>query len=463
MKKENYTKDLLMQGSARILGGGITFVALFIFTYIFSEEELGQYNLIFSSISIITSLITLWLTQSILKFYSDSKEELGNVIIISIILSCLACMIYYSMKIILRNDIFLSEMLYVVLLILYNVFDVVFRKERKLKSYVFLELSMAISKIFPMILIDKYFKLSYNSIFISQIIVVMIYFVILIIINRKILFECEFKIDKSKLMAYWKYGFPLIGLALSNWFLTTSDRYIINYFCDVQKVGIYSTDYSLANSIYMMFALIIINAFHPILMKKWKISKEETIALLSKILDLYFLFMIPILFYGCLKSKVLLSLFKGENYANHFGIFNWTAIGIFVYGLSLIYHKYYEFTEKTKMILYINIFVSMLNIILNILMIPKFGFEISAFTTFLAYVMYILIVRLKTFNNFKIKFKFKNLFIITSASLIFYLVDLIFVKNTNIMGFFIEGIVYVIYMLIVYYVTDILKNMKVEE
>ena len=44
--KNKYAKDVGMQAIARIGGGLISFISVFILTYLFDESQIGQYNLI---------------------------------------------------------------------------------------------------------------------------------------------------------------------------------------------------------------------------------------------------------------------------------------------------------------------------------------------------------------------------------------------------------------------------------
>lgn len=460
METRNYNIDILAQGVARIVGGFLSFFSIFILTYLFNESELGEYNLILSTVNIVASLGTLWLSQSILRFYEE-KRDLGPILILTTVSTVICVLAYGILNIFLKQTKSPWVFAYIVILVLYNIFDAAFRRARKLRNYVLMELFLAISRVFPMVVFGIITK-DYNSIFSSQCIVIFAFFVFIFIKNGDSLRQISFKVNINMLKKYLKFGVPLMGLSVSNWFLTTSDRFVIKYFGDNAQVGIYSTNYSLANSIYMMFALIVINAFHPIIMKQWEYDKQKTLKLVSHTIDMYFILMIPLTFYGCLKSNVLLTLFEGDLYASHNWIFNWTAIGIFFYGLSLLYHKYYELIEKTNMILVINFIAAVANLALNFILIPILGFDIASFTTFISYIIYIIIVRSCTYKCFKLSINYRKLFVGIISAMVFYIVDRIFVKNDSIFMFFVEGCIYVFYTLFVYHLTKVLNIKEVK-
>lgn len=454
METRNYSVDIIMQAIARIFGGLISFVAIFMLTYLFSESDLGEYNLILSTVNIIASLGTLWLSQSVLRFYEE-RTDLGAIIILTIVSAAISVFAYGIFNMFAQQVTSFWAFAYILILVLYNVFDAVFRRTRHLKKYVAMELLLAISRVFPMVVIAKTTK-DYNSIFASQCLVLLIFFIVLIFGNITSLKNASYKVNNKMLSQYLRFGIPLMGLAVSNWFLTTSDRYIIKLFGNNTEVGIYSTNYSLANSIYMMFSLVVVNAFHPIIMKEWSKDKENTLHLVSSAIDLYLMMMVPLTFYGCLKADLLLSLFKGDLYASHPWIFRWTALGIFFYGLSLLFHKYYELTKKTNIILIINIIAAVSNIIMNFLMIPKMGFGVASFTTFVSYIIYIVIVILLTYKNFRLHINFKKAVIVFGATGLFFVFDYLLVKNNTIISFFIEGIIYVLYTAVIYQIFKII-------
>ena len=460
METKNYRIDVIMQAIARVVGGFLSFFAIFILTYLFSESELGEYNLVLSTVNIIASLGTLWLSQSVLRFYEE-KENLGAVILLVGVSALISIVAYAIFNFFAHQTNSLWAFAYILMLVLYNVFDAVFRRARRLKNYVFMELLLAVARVFPMIVLGLITK-DYNSIFASQCLIMLLFFVILIFRNLKQLKGAKYKVTSGMLKQYLRFGIPLMGLAVSNWLLTTSDRYIIKFFGDNAEVGIYSTNYSLANSIYMMFSLIVVNAFHPIIMKEWDKSQERTLKLVSNTIDLYLLLMVPLTFYGCLKSDLLLSLFKGDMYASHSDIFSWTALGIFFYGLSLLYHKYYELTEHTHMILLINIIAAVSNIVMNFVLIPKFGFGVAAFTTFLSYIIYIIVVRCLTFKKFKLSVNIRQAIIVFGTAIVFGIADHFLMNRNSILSFFVEGAIYVLYTALIYQLFKLIdfRNLK---
>ena len=300
MENKGYSKDIIMQGIARISGGLLSFFAVFILTYLFDEDTLGKYNLVLTTINVITSICTLWLSQSILRYYQE-KKQIGTLLVLTTVCVFISLVFFESYILITSTSRSVWAYFYVVTLVLYNIFDAIFRKGRRLAYYVGLELLLSIGRLFPMVVLARITH-DFNTIFLSQFITVGIFLLGMILREKETLLHTEYKVRKDDLQKYLRFGLPLVGLSISNWFLTSSDRYVIKFLGNDAQVGIYSTNYSLGNSIYMMFSLILVNAMHPIIMNLWEKNHQESINVVSNTIDLYLIFMSPLVFYGCLKS-----------------------------------------------------------------------------------------------------------------------------------------------------------------
>ena len=265
-----YRKDVAIQALVRIIGGGFSFLSIFVLTYIFSEAEIGAYNIILSNISIVVSLFTLWLSQGILRYYHDEADN-GFIFWTTIVLGFLCIVVLKLISTCFNQTMTIHIYIYVFFLVFYSIYDSLYRIQRDLSKYASLELLFAVGKVFPLVIIIQWIT-QIDSIFISQYLMIGIY--LLFMVSRKTVFRSFFSSYTRKILQkYFIYGLPLMGMAISNWLLTLSDRYIIMFFDSDISVGIYSINYSLANNIYMMFALILVNAFYPIIIKLWDQEK----------------------------------------------------------------------------------------------------------------------------------------------------------------------------------------------
>jgi O-antigen/teichoic acid export membrane protein len=185
------------------------------------------------------------------------------------------------------------------------------------------------------------------------------------------------------------YGLPLVGLSVASYILVAADRYMIKYLLNVNAVGVYSANYNLASGIIKFPMAILLLASYPIIMATFEKDGERATSLfLNKIISLYFVFLMPLIFGMVVLSKNIVNILLGRGFQLGYIIIPWISVGFFCFGLTQYFYKPFEFKEKTKILSFLVIFVSILNIILNFLFISKFGIIGAAYATLISYFVY---------------------------------------------------------------------------
>ena len=101
--------------------------------------------------------------------------------------------------------------------------------------------------------------------------------------------------------------------------------------------------------------------------------------------------MIPCVFGILAIGNKIIYCLCGSAYWNSSNVFIITCVSYTLYGLLQYTNKAWELTAKTKIILNLNIVAAILNIVLNILLIPQYGYVIAAYTTMFSFLIYIIL------------------------------------------------------------------------
>ncbi len=180
------------------------------------------------------------------------------------------------------------------------------------------------------------------------------------------------------------FGLPLIFHALSGNILSYADRFFVEGFLNKSQLGVYTFAYSLGSSIFFFYGSVA-TYFEP-LVYRFSADKEryQTILkfYLSFVLMCASLFSILILT-GC---KYFAFHFISESYISGFKIL---PIILGSHLLIPFYHLgNYELTilNKTSFIALSTICSAILNLLFNIVLIPKWGITGAAWSTFFSYV-----------------------------------------------------------------------------
>ena len=196
------------------------------------------------------------------------------------------------------------------------------------------------------------------------------------------------KVEKKKWdFAHVRYalhiGVPLIPHTLSYFVLASLDRLIINQLKDATQTGMYALAYNIG-SIVMIFVSALNSAWVPLLFKN---LNKKSYATIERISNLY---TIAVIFFALgltLFSEEALFIMASAEYHEAFHIIPLIVLSslfIFLYQLCVNY----TFYVKKNIWVSINTLISGgVNILLNYLYIPKYGYTAAAWTTLVSYIL----------------------------------------------------------------------------
>jgi len=114
---------------------------------------------------------------------------------------------------------------------------------------------------------------------------------------------------------------------------------------------------------------------------------------------------LPALFGLSLLSKMLSALFLDEAYFENGFVIIWVAAGMFFFGLAEYSNKAWELNQKTTPLFFNSLISSLVNIAINLLLVPVYGYRVAAVSTALSYFLYLLLSLIRGRKILKIQFK----------------------------------------------------------
>ncbi len=189
----------------------------------------------------------------------------------------------------------------------------------------------------------------------------------------------------KSLTKYWKEGvkfnIPLIPHYLSSILLDSSDKVMIQKFAGEFYVGLYSLAYSFANLSKIIFTAIN-NSYTPwaydaIRQKNYSDLKKKT----NTIIFISIMFCIALM----LMAPEGILILGGQKYMQALNLVPVLVAGTFLSSFYFVFSNVAFVYKKTKMVFPITITGALLNISLNFIFIPLFGYEAAAYTTFIGY------------------------------------------------------------------------------
>lgn len=433
-------KSALSYTMATLLSKGLAIITVPIFARIMTTDQIGTVNLFNSWYSLIGAFATLSLTSGgylvALNEFVDNREEYQSSILSLTSLIALFLMFLYSIS---PNFWFeltgLSQPLLILML-----FGFLFspatdfwlarqRFEYKYKKPVAIIMTSSIIASILSIIVVLYLDKSGSSmvadgrLFANYIILfgvaAIIWFYTLI--KGKTFFEKK----------YWKFSLtlsiPLIGYSIAAQILSVSDRVMIGKMVNNSAVGIYSTLYSVS-SISLLVWQAIHASYVPFLFNS--IGKENT-TLKKSTNSLVIIYAFVALGLTYFAPEIVRILATPEYYEAIY-IMPAIAAGIFLTCFTNLYSDIPLYYKKTKYVMYPAIIVAILNVILNYICIPIFGYMVAAYTTLISYIMWAILQaywckKVCNLNNIEANTLFdnKSLFVIAFTTIMLCLIGIL--------------------------------------
>ncbi|MBT9147866.1 MAG: hypothetical protein DDT32_01632 [Syntrophomonadaceae bacterium] len=208
---------------------------------------------------------------------------------------------------------------------------------------------------------------------------------------------------------YLAFGLPLVPAALSHQVVTSSDRYVIGMFLGTVFVGYYSPGYVLG-SIIVMFMAPLIFMLPAVLSKYYDENNIDAVKTVLRYSLKYFLVLaIPATFGLSLLSKPLLTILSTPEIASQgYLITPFIAVSFLLFGAYAVISHILILKKKTKFAGIIWIMAAILNLGLNLILIPYMGILGAAITTLIAFTFAFILTTHYSFKylTFDIEFGF---------------------------------------------------------
>lgn len=193
----------------------------------------------------------------------------------------------------------------------------------------------------------------------------------------------SFIIDRSWLSTLWKYSSVAVIGGISFTLYTSIDRIMINYYMDVEGVGVYGVYYYASFTVLILISGIFTTVFFPTSSKTH--NKRALYGKLNRIVPYLLILGMPAALIG---EYIILRLF-GEGYPIQLPLMLVFAVAAILVTWYEIYAWFFnsEGIEGSKLTVSGTLIIAIANIILNLILIPRFGLYGAIGATALAFAL----------------------------------------------------------------------------
>lgn len=397
-------KDSAWYVVAQVFYAFMGFLSVPLFTRLFNPSQYGVYSLVATSAGLATSFLSIWMSSSVLRYYPEyEKKEEADVFYSTVfrytphfLVLLLAVAVPVSALLLPLGKYRLVVCLgigIVAFMVIFLVCLSLLQARQMACYYAVVFIVFAVGRYLVGAALAKWFHAGVAGIFWGWLgILLLLVPVELIVLGaaRRVRWH---KYSPKLFKEFFTFGFVLIFANIMAQVLSVSDRYLVGAFKGSFQVGLYSVVYTLVMDVYaVILGAVQLGAF-PVIMKTYEFDGEESaIHLISRVTRYSLILTVPSAVAMYLLRVRILGVITTAKYAPAANVILPLALGIMLNSLAWLPSLSLYVKKKTKVVLIPVTIASVVNIGLNLVLIPRYGYPAAAWDTLAAYVVYILLM-----------------------------------------------------------------------
>ncbi len=420
--------DFLTYLPARLIPATVGLATVFLFTRLFSPEEYGVYALVLAAGGISLTLLVGWIRECAIRFLPEEQAEprrdmfmLGLLLLaVGVALLPMVGMAaaYVSGAVPLTYRALLPwAALWVALSVVYGTLSGLLQAGLRAGRYARWE---AVRSVLGLGMAAGYVLLVHRSVAGAFVGLALAALVTaggiardLSLTSRVARFrKTRRSLDHGALLGLVVYGLPLVGWTAGREILNMGDRFVIQWFWGSEAVGIYASNYFLADGGAGLLLLPLLAATAPLAIHAWaRDGAERTQGLVTLSTRMLLLVLLPCLAALSVLAPHLARLLLAPGYREGFVVMPLVLAGDGLWALGQLGQKGFLLARRTTIMLVGVLLCAMVNVVLNIILVPRWGYTAAAVTTVISYGLYPVFTFLGTRELLRWNFPWRTLFL----------------------------------------------------
>ena len=418
--------------------GGVTLISFFLlpmYTYYLDPKSFGLIDILQVTSLLFLPIITLQTGDAIQTFLlkREKKREVvfTNALLIFVGIWSLSWLTFPIFKLVFKEYTIVFFML-----MLFQGFSSLcfpyYKGIDKVKTSSIISIVESITLLITMIIMIVYFKAGIGGYFIALLLARFSSFIIFLfslplwkLINLS-------SISKQNLVAIIIFSIPLIPNMLGWWLTNVSDRYLVNYFMGMKYNGIYAIAAKIP-SILNIISSIFISSWMITALQNYNEKNGRKFFIMGKIFSLVMILISLIII--TFNNEIFSIFVRNIKYNQAKTLIPLLVLSSFLSAISSLFGITYLGENNTKMAAITTFSAGIINIILNIILIPIIGLLGAVWATFISYLVIVALRYLYIKSKTSIRMSTNSIVIISIITLLILL---------NNIGFKIESVLQVV-------------------
>ncbi len=188
-----------------------------------------------------------------------------------------------------------------------------------------------------------------------------------------------------------RFSIPLIAYELTSVVLDSGDRILVGHYLGLSELGLYSAAYAIATYAEEALMTPVNMALMPAYMKIWVTQgTEATSRFLSAALELFIIGCGAIAMLVYVNSASLIGILASKKFAAAQSLLPILVLGLLVYATHIFFNAPLVLHKRSMVLTCVTTLCCIVNIGMNIILLPRIGIKGAAIATLLSYLMLVL-------------------------------------------------------------------------
>lgn len=373
------------------LSEGITAVLKF-FLLVFAARVLGatkygQFSFAFSFVIIFSFLFDFGLSLVVTREISkepENKRYLSDLLFLKIILGLIALFLIFIGSFFITQDYLIRKTIMVLGLYLFgaeliSLFYAVFRGYQKMEYEAWFRISQAVT---IMILGLIFVKIFYSALSLGFAYFIATFFTLIAILPFFYfkIFPLRIAFHKAIWLKFLKFSWPLALIGGLDLIYNHMDSVMLGFFGQITQTGLYNAAYKIIG-VTLLPMTVLTQSFFPALSKFFKESKEKLQKICNFQIEVMVFLSLPLFFGGIKLAPKIIGFFYTPEFMPAVLVFQLLMITVMFIYIYIVYNRILIVFNQQKKLFLPFFLAAVINLVLNLILIPKFSFYGAAVAT----------------------------------------------------------------------------------
>ena len=363
-----------------------------LYAHYMSNTDYGNADLLYSSVTILISLLTLKVASAVLRF-SNNKSENDLVLTNAFSVVGLSSLVVLTGSLIVIPVMNLSRYYFFLPILFFCISckDIIAqfcKSTGRNKVYAIDGVVSSGSLLLFSFLFLAVIDLNVYGYLIAHTISSVVSIVLLMVFGKVRVSFQGYSLNNNTMREMLRYSFPLVPNSLSWWIIQMSDRYMVKWFIGPASNGIYTMSYKIPSMVGVV-ADIFIQAWIISAMDEY--DDERDYSSFELVYGAFEAVLVVISALLIAFNRPIGSVIYGDGFSQATLYAPFLIFALLFNNIQAFYSAFYSAAKETKSLLYSSITAAIINIVINLILIPTLGIYGAVIGTCVSYIVLALI------------------------------------------------------------------------